>query len=95
MHKWRVNDSALAKSLVTNGGKLVADYDGFQLIEADDTALANLDASRVELEDEFDAIKLNAGQLDTRAAEIYPHPTRPIHYAHLWCRATALSASCN
>jgi hypothetical protein len=69
-HKWRVNDSALARSLVANGGKLIADYGGFQLIQADDTALTNLDASRMENEDEFDAIKLNAARLDTRTAEI-------------------------
>jgi hypothetical protein len=69
-HKWRVTDSALARSLVANGGKLIADYGGFELIQADDTALTNLDASLVENEDEFDAIKLNAARLDTRTAEI-------------------------
>jgi hypothetical protein len=69
-HKWRVNDSALARSLVANGGKLIADYGGFELIQADDMALTNLDASRMENADEFDAIKLNAARLDTRTAEI-------------------------
>ena len=69
-HKWRVDDSALAKSLVSHGGKLVADYGGFQIIQADDTILTNLDASRVEEEDDFDAIKLNAARLDTRTAEV-------------------------
>ena len=69
-HKWRVGDSTLAKSLVARGGKLIADYGAFQIIQADDTALTNLDASRMENEDEYDAIKLNAARLDTRAAEI-------------------------
>jgi hypothetical protein len=69
-HKWRVSDPALAKSLVAHGGTLVADYGGFQLIQADDTALTNLDASWLENVDESDAIRLNAAQLDTRAAEI-------------------------
>lgn len=69
-HKWRVNDPALARTLVERGGKLVADYGGFQLIQADDSALTNLDANRLENEDEFDSIKFNAAQLDTRAAEI-------------------------
>ena len=69
-HKLRVNDSALAKSLVAHGGKLVADYGGFQIIQADDTVLTNLDVSRVEREDEFDAIRLNAARLDTRTAEV-------------------------
>ncbi len=69
-HKWRVSDAPLAKSLVARGGKLIADYGGFQIIQADDAALTNLDASRMENEDEYDAIKLNAARLDTRAAEI-------------------------
>jgi hypothetical protein len=66
--KWRVNDSTLAKSLVARGGQLIADYGGFQIIQADDAALTNLDASRMENEDEFDAIELNAVRLDTRSA---------------------------
>ena len=45
-HKWRVNDPDLAKTLIANGGKLVADYGSFQLIQADDPALTNLDSSR-------------------------------------------------
>ena len=69
-HKWRVGDPTLAKSLVARGGKLIADYGAFQIIQADDAALTNLDASRMENEDEYDAIKLNAARLDTRAVEI-------------------------
>jgi hypothetical protein len=67
-HKWRVNDPALAKSLVARGGKLIADYGGFQLIQADDSALIpQSGTSRMENEDEYDAIELNAVRLDTRA----------------------------
>jgi len=69
-HKLRVSDPALAQSLVARGGKLVADYGGFQLIEADDSILTNLDARRVERQDDFDEINLNAKSLNTRAAEI-------------------------
>jgi hypothetical protein len=69
-HKWRVNDPTLAKSIIAKGGKLVADYGSFQLIQADDPALTNSESGQVEREDGFDAIKLNAGQLDTRAAEV-------------------------
>jgi hypothetical protein len=69
-HKLRVSDPALAKSLVARGGRLVADYGGFQLVEADDSILTNLDENRVERRDDFDEIKLNAKTLNTRAAEI-------------------------
>ena len=69
-HKWRVSDSTLAKSLVARGGKLIADYSGFQIIQADDAAMTNLDVSRMENEDEYDAIKLNAARLNTRSQEI-------------------------
>jgi hypothetical protein len=69
-HKVRVSDSALAQSLVARGGTLVADYGGFQLVEADDSILTNLDGNRVERRDDFDEIKLNAKTLNTRSAEI-------------------------
>ncbi|HTA94517.1 MAG TPA: S8 family serine peptidase, partial [Verrucomicrobiae bacterium] len=69
-HKLRVSDPALAQSLVARGGKLIADYGGFQLVEADDSVLANLDESRVERQDDFDEIKLNAKSLNTRTPEI-------------------------
>jgi hypothetical protein len=69
-HKLRVTDSALAKSLVARGGKLIADYGGFQLVEADDSIFTNLDENRVERQDDFDEIKLNAKLLNTRASEI-------------------------
>ena len=66
--KWRVSDSKSAQTLVARGGKLIADYGGFKIIQADDSALTNLDDSRIEREDEFDAIELVAARLDTRAA---------------------------
>ena len=69
-HKLRVGDPELAQSLVARGGKLIADYGGFQLIEADDSILTNLDTRRVEREDDFDEIKLNAKILNTRNAQV-------------------------
>jgi hypothetical protein len=69
-HKLRVSDPVLAQSLVARGGKLIADYGGFQLIEADDSILTNLDTRRAEWQDDFDEIKLNAKLLNTRASEI-------------------------
>ena len=69
-HKLRVNDPSLAKSIVARGGTLIADYGGFQIIEADDAALTNLDARRFERRDDADEIKLNTGILNTRASEV-------------------------
>jgi hypothetical protein len=68
--KWRVSDPALAKTIVARGGKLVADYGGFQIIQADDATLTNLNFSRMEAQDDFDVVELNAARLDTRTAEI-------------------------
>ena len=42
-HKLRVNDPALAKGLIERGGKLIADYGGFQLIESAETLTARND----------------------------------------------------
>jgi len=69
-HKWRVSDPALAESLVARGGKLVADYGSFRLIESDDATLAGAEHNRAELKDEFNFIRLSARPLDTRAPEV-------------------------
>ena len=69
-HKLRISDQALAQSLVARGGRLIADYGGFQLIEADDSILTNLDTRHVEWSDDFDEIKLNAVSLNTRTAGV-------------------------
>jgi hypothetical protein len=69
-HKWRVNDPALARSMIAHGAKLIADYGAFQLLEADDSVSTNFPSSRLEPEDDFDQIKLNAALLDTRAAPV-------------------------
>ena len=68
--KLRVNDPALANAIVAHGGTLIADYGGFQIIEADDAVLTNLDARHAERQDDFDEIKLNTGILNTRSAEV-------------------------
>jgi hypothetical protein len=68
--KWRVSDPKFAQTLVARGGQLIADYGGFQIIQADDAALTNLDVDQIEREDEYDAIELNAARLDTHTAEV-------------------------
>lgn len=63
--KIRVHDSAAAQRLVAGGGKLVADYGTFQVIEAD-AALAAKEPGKVESADGENFIELHAARLDTR-----------------------------
>src|ERR1041385_7667557 len=69
-HKLRVTDPALAKTLVDRGGKLVADYGAFQLIETDDATPANRNDRRAENVDDLNVIHLNARPLDTRDPQL-------------------------
>ena len=69
-HKLKVHDPALAASLLAQGGRLIAEYGSFQLIESADASPAGAKASSLESADEFDLIQLNAGHLDTRAPEV-------------------------
>lgn len=69
-HKIRVNDPAAAKSLLANGGKLIADYGGFQVIEADDAALTGAVTNNIEVRDDENLIRLNVQALDTRTPEV-------------------------
>jgi subtilisin-like proprotein convertase family protein len=67
-HKLRVSDPALAQSLVARGGRLVADYGSFQIIESDTVPTAG--SGQAELADDLNLIRLNAGMLDTRKPEV-------------------------
>src|SRR4029077_13063907 len=64
------NDPALAKFLVARGGRLIADYDTFQIIETDDASVAGADLTHAQAADNLNFIELNARPLDTRAPEI-------------------------
>jgi hypothetical protein len=69
-HKLRVQDPAVARALVAQGGKLVADYDSFQVIETDQTSLPGMSDESVQVVDHFDSIELNGRHLGTRAREV-------------------------
>jgi uncharacterized repeat protein (TIGR01451 family) len=69
-HKLRVNDPAVAKALIDRGGKLIADYGGFQLIETSETPAVGRETGRIQNEDRSDIIELNVRHLNTRAPEI-------------------------
>ena len=63
--KLRVNDPAVAARLLARGGKLVADYGSFKIIEADAAAVAG-ESNRVESAEAGNFIELHAVHLDTR-----------------------------
>ena len=65
-HKLRVTDRALAESLVAQGGRVLADYQSFQLIEVDELPPAKIFAAhQVQLADHLDTIQFNSVSLDT------------------------------
>src|SRR5689334_7435556 len=70
-HKLRVTDRALAESLIAQGGRLLADYQSFQLFEVDELPVTkNTSANRPQTADHFNTIELNAKTLDTSVREI-------------------------
>ena len=65
-HKWRVEDPSLARSMLAQGGRLVADYGSFQILETDQAPAAGAGPAGAQLEDNLNLIRLNARVLDTR-----------------------------
>ena len=63
--KVRVDDPAVAARLLAQGGKLVADYGSFQIIQADAASAAG-ESNRVASAEESNFIELHAAHLDTR-----------------------------
>jgi hypothetical protein len=66
-HKVRVADPALSRSLVAQGARVLADYDNFQVLEADETILGPAEIGRVQPADRFNFLELNSQSLDTRS----------------------------
>ena len=67
-HKWRVSDPAVARSILAQGGSLVADYGSFQILESDSELIVGVGREGAELEDGLDLIHLNARVLNARDA---------------------------
>ena len=68
--KVRVDDPALAKTLLARGGKTIADYGGFQLLEMDSPQLTAKEAAHAQVDADADFIELHASRLDTRTAAV-------------------------
>lgn len=62
-----MTDAEAAREIEAGGGRLIADYGSFRLMEAGPAALAAVGVGRVEDRGEEDRILLNAGEVDTRS----------------------------
>lgn len=69
-HKVRVKDPALAQELLNKGGKLVADYGSFQVIETDEPRPADDRADRAQITNDSDELELNTGRINTRSPAV-------------------------
>ncbi|NOS71733.1 MAG: S8 family serine peptidase [Verrucomicrobia bacterium] len=67
-HKVRVRDVAEEQSLIARGGKVIADYGSFRLIETKEDFPGG--KKREQREDDSDVIELNARRLNTTTAEV-------------------------
>jgi len=68
-HKVQVNDRALGRKMAGEGARLIADYGGFELYDAPDS-MTNLPADKAQLRDDYNAILLNIGRLDTTKPKV-------------------------
>ena len=68
-HKWRVSDPAVAQSLVARGGRIIADYGSFQILESEAPPPGGANSDKALLADDLDLIHLNARVLNTRKPE--------------------------
>src|SRR5579883_2602999 len=67
--KVQVSDPALARQIVAHGGKLIADYGGYQLYELPKDASRLLENTRAQVHEEYDVIELHSQRLNTRTSE--------------------------
>ena len=65
----RVKDPELARELLQGGGRLVADYDSFQLIETTEPTPSDSRRARIQIESKTDEIELNSIRIKTRSPE--------------------------
>ena len=68
-HKVQTSDPAAARAILAAGGRLIADYGGYQLFAAAQT-------NGLQVRDEYNLIFLNAARLDTTQPETQP-PRQP------------------
>lgn len=83
--KIRVNDPAVAAEIERGGGRLIADYGGFRLIEANQTALRKHSGPALEASAEEDTIFLNSRRVDASTKPLRTKKTfagKRLHLVH-------------
>ena len=66
--KVRIRDDQSARDLMANGGRLLADYGSFKLIEIDNSTIST--GANVEPASEMDVVELNVRRLNTRNQDV-------------------------
>jgi hypothetical protein len=70
-HKVQVSDASLARRIGARGGRLVGNYETYQIYEVDTATVDSLASEpSVAVRDEDNLVMLNAGAIDTTGAEI-------------------------
>ena len=69
-HKIEVTDRDLGARIAAQGGRLIADYGGYQLYEAAQVSPEVLAGRNAQVRDEYNLILLHAKHLDTRQPEV-------------------------
>src|SRR5688572_7084556 len=64
-HKLEINDPKLAAEIVAHGGRLLADYGGYQLYGLDQLDPEILNHGNAQSRDQYHHVRLNAAILDT------------------------------
>ena len=69
-HKISVSDKKLVESLKAQGGRVIADYDSFVLLEASEAIVDSLSKNQdAEIVDDNNVVLLNSGSIDTTTPE--------------------------
>jgi hypothetical protein len=69
-HKIQVRDSSTAALIVSDGGRLLADYGSYQLYQVDQVRTGLVQSGAVEVRDDCNLIRLNAATIDTSTATV-------------------------
>ena len=64
-HKISVSDKKLVETLKAQGGRVIADYGSFVLMEANDAVANSLNSRDAQIVDENNLVLLNSGAIDT------------------------------
>jgi hypothetical protein len=69
-HKLQVRDPDTATQIINDGGRLLADYGTYQLYRVDRLRPELVQSGAVEVRDDCDLLRLNAGCIDTSTATV-------------------------